>query len=160
MEREERIMKDSKSCIMTWEEFLVPRGRWGREPPLAERIDATGDCWEWSGGHDRDGYSIDLRHRGRRYKVHRFMWEALVGPIPEGMQIHHQCENTGCINPDHLMVVTPKENTNLSHSANSNKTHCLQGHPYSGKNLRNPPSSGRRCKTCENQKARKRYART
>jgi hypothetical protein len=42
--------------------------------------------------------------------AHRFVYEWLVGPISEGLELDHLCSNTLCINPDHLEPVTGEEN--------------------------------------------------
>lgn len=53
----------------------------------------------WVGGAKRSAYA------------HRYAYELLVGPIPEGAQIDHRCENRLCVNPEHLEPVTPQTNT-------------------------------------------------
>jgi hypothetical protein len=77
--------------------------------------------------------------------------------------MHHRCENKGCVNPDHLAVVTAAENTHASHTparANARKTHCSKGHPFSGENLYVVPKSGeRQCRTCKRQSDRDNYVR-
>lgn len=42
--------------------------------------------------------------------VHRFAYEQVKGPIPEGLFIDHLCRNRGCVNPNHLEPVTNREN--------------------------------------------------
>lgn len=99
-------------------------------------------CWNWS-GHPRDGgYSgFYITHRGAltRY-AHRYAYEALVGPIPDGMVIDHLCRNRQCVNPAHLEPVTHKTNLMRGHGTlariNAQKTHCNYGHELSGENLR------------------------
>lgn len=46
------------------------------------------------------------------YGVHRLVWEAFNGPIPEGMQINHLSERKDQNNLENLSLATPKENTN------------------------------------------------
>lgn len=70
-------------------------------------------CWLWQGRMDRNGYGkaydpsrpagqrVDWAHRVS-YRIHR-------GEIPPRMELDHECENTRCINPDHLAVVTRVE---------------------------------------------------
>jgi hypothetical protein len=43
--------------------------------------------------------------------AHRLICEQLRGPIPDGLELHHKCENTRCVNPDHMEPLTPKEHT-------------------------------------------------
>ncbi len=115
---------------------------------IADYIDASGDCWEWTGTTDTLGYG-KVYARSVQRSVHRLVWETLVGPIPDGFQVDHLCRNTGCCNPDHLEPVTPKENVRRSMGANTNKnkTHCAHGHPFSGENLYQYKKE-RRCKEC------------
>jgi HNH endonuclease len=98
-------------------------------------------CWQWKGVKTGKGYGmfyVEPGRNGQRVLAHRFQYEMPYGPIPEGMQIDHLCRNHGCVNPSHLEVVTPQENVlrgeGLS-AANARKTHCPQGHAYSGDNL-------------------------
>jgi hypothetical protein len=73
-------------------------------PPLHSGL--TTNCWIWQKGYFSDGYG---GWRGKR--IHRLFWEIFVGPIPEGNQILHKCDVTGCGNPQHLFSGTPRDNT-------------------------------------------------
>ena len=42
--------------------------------------------------------------------AHRGVYTLLAGPIPEGMELDHLCRVPACVNPDHLEIVTHKEN--------------------------------------------------
>lgn len=84
-------------------------------------------CWLWLGSLDKDGYGR-LSWKNHACGAHRYSWMAFRGPIPEGMQIDHMCRVRSCVNPDHLRVVTPRQNVlenSLSHQArNAAKPHC------------------------------------
>ncbi len=85
-------------------------------PNPAERFwsyvdkDGPGGCWLWTGGVERNGYAR-FRHNGSRTGVHRYSYELLVGPIPDGLTIDHLCGVRTCVNPTHLEAVTSRENT-------------------------------------------------
>jgi len=68
-------------------------------------------CWQF--GTSLDRYQTFQRGSvdGRQQVVaaHRFAYETLVGPIPEGHHLHHTCEHRGCVNPEHLEPLTPAD---------------------------------------------------
>jgi hypothetical protein len=66
-------------------------------------------CWVWTGTTDKDGYGV-LGVDGRFVRAHRFAYELLVGPIPEGLELDHLCFNRPCVNPGDLEPVTTQEN--------------------------------------------------
>jgi len=71
-------------------------------------------CRLWQGAVDRDGYGVFTRkHQGdkRLYKrVHRWVWEQAMGPIPEGLVVRHRCDNRVCFRLDHLELGTVADN--------------------------------------------------
>lgn len=74
------------------------------------RVTETG-CWEWTGFRKKDRFDYGLIWIGdRQRRAHRVSYEVHKGPIPEGLDILHSCDNPPCINPDHLSVGTRGEN--------------------------------------------------
>ena len=119
--------------------------------PVTERVwryvDATGDCWEWTGGRT-SGYGHISGGDGTFRRAHRVVYEFLVGPVPRGMQLDHLCRNRACVNPDHLEPVTPGENTRRSPLSRARRTHCPQGHEYTPENTSVSKRNQRSCREC------------
>jgi hypothetical protein len=42
--------------------------------------------------------------------AHRVAWTVAVGPIPEGLNVLHHCDNRPCCNPAHLWLGTQRDN--------------------------------------------------
>lgn len=134
---------------MTRDEFLA-------------RIDRQEDgCWLWRGCILSTGYGqawID----GQRDNAHRIAYELLVGPISEGLTIDHLCRVRHCVNPDHLEPVTMRENLLRGESPaahHARKTHCAEGHPLAGENLRVDRRGWRICVTCDRRRKLESYHR-
>ena len=116
----------------------------------------TEGCWHWTGWSSRDGYGrFQVRTKGPM--AHRFGYEMLVGPIPEGLTLDHLCNNPGCVNPEHLVPATVVDNVMRGNGAcvrNSKRTHCPKGHPLSGDNLIPSRLPSRGCLTCHREVCR------
>lgn len=138
----------------------------GTRPSFAERVftyvDAFGDCWEWTGA-TKDGYGV-VGRGGRaagNEQTHRAVWQMLVGPIPEGLELDHLCRNHSCCNPDHLEPVTPAVNKARGFGISilySKRETCAFGHPLDGRTR--DSKSGKQiryCKTCKREKIRLAY---
>lgn len=76
-------------------------------------IDSSG-CWNWKRNHSSRGYAtyVMLLEDGRKknYQVHRLVANIVYGEL-HGQSVHHKCANRGCVNPEHLQVVSAWENT-------------------------------------------------
>lgn len=120
-----------------------------KDGPLPVWAPFLGPCWLWTRATSF-GYGV-LNVGGVTTRSHRFSYELLVGPIPEGLQIDHLCRIRNCVNPGHLEPVTLQENSlrGFCPSAiNARKTHCNRGHKFTEENTWVDSEGKRNCRAC------------
>jgi len=96
------------------------------------QVDKTDNCWNWIGAKHEQGYGL-IKSGETSLRAHRISVLMSGREIPDGCNVDHLCKNTSCVNPDHLEVVTPKENTLRGEgitAKNAKKTHCVHGHEF------------------------------
>lgn len=99
-------------------------------PTLSERlwakVDKSGECWLWDGAKS-GGYG-QLKNAGKNVGAHRVAYEEAHGPIPAGMVVDHRCHVKLCVRPEHLRVVTQKQNMeNRQGAMRNNASTGVQG---------------------------------
>lgn len=119
-------------------------------------VGLSDECWNWVGAKDTKGYGNYTCAIGKTRKAHLFSWVLHYNSIPIGLQVDHKCNNTSCVNPFHLQLLTGPQNNEKSNSAsavNKRKTHCKRGHHFSEENTIR--KNGRRiCISCEKERGR------
>lgn len=120
-------------------------------------------CWEWQRGKNGWGYGyIYVSESRQTFRVHRLLYQLFVAIIPNVKVLcDHLCHVRHCCNPAHLDLVDHQTNilrgTGLA-AKNAVKTHCKNGHPFSGSNLRFYGSE-RVCKACQDAAAKRHHER-
>ena len=76
------------------------------------KVDKSGSCWEWNAGINNKGYGI-FNYKRKCVLAHRVAWMLDTGAddlLPPEKKLLHSCDNTLCVNPQHLRVGTQKDN--------------------------------------------------
>jgi HNH endonuclease len=127
-------------------------GRRLSEEDFWNRVDASGDCWLWTGRLRASGYSEVRLYPLEERLVHRVAWFLLCGPVPAGLTLDHLCRVRHCVNPDHLEPVTQQENNRRSQSRSAKlgrQVKCRRGHDFDKANTYVNVQGKRRCRACQ-----------
>lgn len=160
----------TRSMGVVYRQTMAPRKHpWSSHSvrPIEERFldnveKSPSGCILWVGPKTTRDYGVlgvSLGHGKKRdVRAHRLAYELFVGPIPSGCEIDHLCRIHSCVSILHLEAVSHKVNVLrgtgvAAHCAT--KTHCKQGHPLSGPNLRTLKDGKRACRECGRISARK-----
>lgn len=92
--------------------------------------DQCSDCWEWLGNRPGGRYG-HFSVGGATVQAHRWIYDRVVGTIPNGLMLRHRCDFAGCVNPLHLEPGTAKQNTQDMFDRNRNPDRRGEKHPLS-----------------------------
>ena len=123
------------------------------ESVLARLVPNENGCLEWTGYVNPSGYGYVTARPASPQRVHRYVWTHLVGPIPDGTNILHRCDNRRCANVEHLFLGSHSDNhadmvSKGRNHRNQPKAACPQGHAYEGDNVMIDKKGKRRCRAC------------
>lgn len=120
-------------------------------------------CWLWLGVASQNkagNWYPRIKIAGRLEMAHRVAYRLYCDDVSDNEVVDHRCENTMCVNPDHLSAVSQQHNVVRSRTSwagrNARKTHCPKGHEYTADNTR--IDGGKRyCRTCHRERQYARF---
>lgn len=114
----------------------------------------TTPCIEWPYRKNHNGYGVILIN-GKQFFAHRLAVALSGRNIPKSKVCDHLCRNHACINPDHLELVSPKENWKRGESHTKHlslRDKCANGHAFTKTNTRlftdKNGRTSRHCRRC------------
>ena len=134
---------------------LVSRTR--ESPCFAKGL--SGMCWTTSGTNN-SGYSL-IWDGSRRHTAHKYMYVAMIGSVPDGLELDHLCQNPACWNPYHLDPVPHQVNVSRGRLGYANRTrvqptHCPKNHEFTEANTARGKNGKRYCRACRREYDRNR----
>lgn len=126
-------------------------------PEMVERLSMPipeAGCYAWLGGHSRGYAKMQWRENGRRWSAR--VAHYLCEPVPDGLEVDHLCRMRWCVNPDHLELITHRENIQRQRAYAVATRQFCEKHP----DIRlTREGKVRVCRICRREYQRQRYAR-
>lgn len=112
-------------------------------------------CWIFGGYLTRGGYGqVTVSAKAGRALAHRVVYIALVGEVPDGLELDHLCRRPACTNPWHLDPVPHALNVKRGRASQVQRARvaarqaCARGHRYDEQPPYITATGARRCRAC------------
>ena len=83
-------------CVRFWRKVIIPKNY-------------KVECWNYTGGLDKDGYGIFAIESDWPIRAHKFAYQYYNGPVKSEC-LMHTCDNPSCQSPYHIKEGTVHEN--------------------------------------------------
>lgn len=125
---------------------------------IVEKIEVRDGHWYWTGWANDAGYPY-VHMDGRDQPAYRVVYELLIGPIPERLELDHLCVTPMCVWPLHMEPVSHAEN---QRRIAARQIKCRRAsHDWTDEhNVHTRPNGRRYCRACANDDQRTRRATT
>lgn len=75
-------------------------------------------CWQWKGAKSRGGgnklWYGSFKYENKTIRAHVYSSNEIAKQeCGEGFERHHTCDNSLCVNPDHIKIISEIENKAL-----------------------------------------------
>ncbi len=122
-----------------------------------DSVEKRGDdlCWIWKRNQSHRYGRIKIEQK--QWVAHRYAYESLIGPVPDGLELDHLCGNPKCVNPAHLEPVSHATNIDRGRKGKGKVKSCPRGHPYVQSNTRYTKRGSPLCLECERDRGRERH---
>lgn len=84
-------------------------GRRSEIERFMSHVDKQSACWLWTAYRMPRGYG-HFRQPNTHELAHRAAYRLFIGPIGDGLDVMHACDNPSCVNPAHLSLGTRTDN--------------------------------------------------
>lgn len=130
--------KQHRACTVCDAPFILRPGSSARQCSTFCRFVAKvgeplpNGCIEWQAGVNASGYGLFRVSNGASMQLaHRFAYESFIGPIPDGLNCLHRCDNPRCVNAgEHLFLGTDKDNSDDKMSKGRHGCPRGDAHPF------------------------------
>lgn len=120
-------------------------------------------CWLWTAARNKSGYGVfgvpdRKRGTGCTGIASRLSYLEANGPVLRSEHVDHLCRVRNCVNPEHLEVVTHRENILRGDTVSAKRsrvTHCPQNHEYTPENTTTDSKGRRYCRECKRVRSQK-----
>lgn len=133
---------------------------------LSSAVEGPGGCLTSSLTTTSGGGYATVRLNGRMIGAHRLIHEVMVGAIPPGMVVDHECHDPqtcpggmscphrACINPEHLIAKAPAANLAPARVSRRHQDECINGHSFTPENTHVDGKGRRHCRACHTERQR------